>query len=46
MAKRPSIIFIFSDEHAQNITGCYGDKIVATPNIDRIAANGVTFDNA
>ena len=46
MAKRPSIIFIFSDEHAQNITGCYGDKIVATPNIDKIAANGVTFDNA
>lgn len=46
MTKRPSIIFIFSDEHAQNVTGCYGDKIVATPNIDRIAANGVTFDNA
>lgn len=46
MTKKPSIIFIFSDEHAQGIAGCYGDKIVQTPNIDRIAARGVTFDNA
>jgi len=46
LSKRPSIIFIFSDEHAQKVAGCYGDKIVATPNLDRLAANGVTFDNA
>lgn len=46
MTKRPSVVFIFSDEHAQQIAGCYGDRVVATPNIDRLAARGVTFDNA
>jgi len=43
---RPNILFLFSDQHAQNIAGCYGDPIVQTPALDRLAAEGVTFDNA
>jgi len=46
MSERPNLLFLFSDQHAQKITGCYGDKIVQTPNLDRIAASGVVFDNA
>ena len=42
----PNLLFIFSDQHAQRIAGCYGDSHGATPNLDRLAAGGVVFDNA
>ena len=45
MAPR-NLLFIFSDQHAQRVAGCYGDTVVETPNIDRLAREGVTFDNA
>ncbi len=41
---RPNILFIMSDEHDPGVTGCYGDPVVRTPNLDRLAANGVLFD--
>ncbi|MCP5149731.1 MAG: sulfatase-like hydrolase/transferase [Ectothiorhodospiraceae bacterium] len=41
-----NLLFIFSDEHTREITGCYGNSIVKTPNIDALAARGTTFDNA
>lgn len=44
--ERPNIVFILSDQHVFNIAGCYGDKIVRTSNIDRLAAEGVRFENA
>ncbi|HEX4784178.1 MAG TPA: sulfatase-like hydrolase/transferase [Candidatus Sulfotelmatobacter sp.] len=43
--KKPNILLIMSDEHNPRVTGCYGDQIVKTPNIDSLAAQGVTFDN-
>jgi choline-sulfatase len=45
-APRPSLLFLFSDQHCQKITGCYGDKIVETPSLDGLAGRGVVFDNA
>ncbi|MFT7287867.1 MAG: arylsulfatase A-like enzyme, partial [Halieaceae bacterium] len=45
-ADRPNIVFIMSDDHAIRAVSAYGDSLVATPNIDRIAANGVRFDRA
>ena len=42
---RPNILFILSDQHASNVLGCYGDKIVRTPNIDQLSSEGITFDN-
>ena len=42
---RPNILLIMSDEHDPGVTGCYGDKIVETPNIDLLSKRGVTFDN-
>ena len=45
MQKQPNIIFIMSDDHAAQAISCYGSKINKTPNIDRIATEGMKFDN-
>ena len=44
--KPQNTLFIFSDEHTREITGCYGNDIIQTPNIDALAASGTRFDNA
>jgi arylsulfatase A-like enzyme len=44
--KRPNIIFIMSDDHASHAMSCYGSRINQTPNLDRIAKDGVKFVNA
>ena len=43
-AEAPNILLIFTDDQGWNDVGCYGSEI-PTPNIDRIAAEGVRFDN-
>jgi arylsulfatase A-like enzyme len=43
--KRPNIVFIMSDDHAAHAISCYGSRINKTPNIDRIAREGVRLDN-
>ncbi|MEZ5573070.1 MAG: sulfatase [Halioglobus sp.] len=45
-AERPNIVFIFSDDHAVSAVSAYGNSLVETPNIDRIAAGGMRFDRA
>ena len=45
--QRPNIIYIMSDDHAWQAISAYGGRlkeIAATPNIDRIAANGMRFN--
>ena len=42
--KRPNIIFIMSDDHAYQAISAYGDKLIQTPNIDRLANEGARFD--
>ncbi len=44
--KRPNIIYIMSDDHAAHALSCYGSVINETPNLDRIANEGVRFNNA
>lgn len=41
-----NVLFVFSDQHARRVAGCYGDTLVRTPRLDRLAAEGVTFDAA
>ena len=41
----PNIIFIMSDDHAAQAISCYGSKLNKTPNIDRIAEDGIRFNN-
>ena len=43
---RPNIIFIMTDDHAVSALGAYGNALVRTPTLDRIAAQGVRFDRA
>src|SRR5687768_6790373 len=44
--KKPNIIFILSDDIAQGDLGCYGQKLIKTPNLDRMAAEGTRFEQA
>ena len=44
--KKPNIIFIFSDQQRWDTCGCYGQPLETTPNLDRMAADGVRFENA
>jgi len=43
--KRPNIIFMMTDDHTTQAMSCYGSKLTTTPNLDRIANEGVRFDN-
>jgi choline-sulfatase len=43
--KQPNILMICSDQHAARVTGAYGNRIVATPNLDKLAAEGCRFDS-
>ena len=42
---RPNIIFIMTDDHASHALSCYGSRINETPNLDRIAREGMRFNN-
>jgi choline-sulfatase len=45
-ATRPNLLYIHSDQHNPFVTGCYGDPLVQTPNLDRLAAGGVMMNAA
>ena len=44
--KRPNILFIMSDDHAYQAISAYSNKLIETPNIDRLAKEGMLFTNA
>ncbi|HEY9259995.1 sulfatase [Chitinophaga sp.] len=44
--KRPNVIIIVSDDHAYQAISAYGNKLIKTPGIDRIAHEGARFDRA
>lgn len=43
---RPNFIFILTDDQPYGFMGCTGNSIVNTPNLDKLAADGVLFTNA
>ncbi len=43
---RPNIVFIMSDDHAYKAISAYDNRLIQTPNIDRIAKEGMLFTNA
>ncbi len=43
---RPNILFIMSDDHAYQAISAYSNKLIETPNIDRLATEGMLFTNA
>ena len=45
-AKQPNVLFILCDDLRPDALGCYGSPHVKTPNIDKLAAEGVRFENS
>jgi N-sulfoglucosamine sulfohydrolase len=43
---RPNIILFVADDHGTDAIGAYGNKVIKTPNLDRLATQGVRFNNA
>lgn len=43
--KQPNILFIYSDDHAAPAISAYSDRLMQTPHLDRIAEEGMRFDN-
>jgi len=46
MSKRPNVLFILSDQHNAKVLGHKAHPHVKTPNLDKLAAEGVRFENA
>ncbi len=44
--KRPNIIYIMTDDHAERAISAYDTSLVRTPNIDRLANEGIRFTNS
>lgn len=42
---KPNIIFILADDMGYFELGCYGGKVIETPNLDRLASKGIKFTN-
>ncbi len=45
MAQKPNILFLFTDQQRHDSLGCYGSAVAQTPNWDRLAEQGVVFEN-
>ena len=43
---KPNVLWLCSDQQRFDTLGCYGNPFVQTPNLDRLAAEGVLFENA
>lgn len=43
---RPNILFLLADDQRNDVLGCYGNSLIKTPTLDRLAAGGLRFDNA
>lgn len=41
--QRPNVIFILADDMGYGDLGCYGQKLIETPNIDQLASDGIRF---
>lgn len=44
--RKPNIVWIMADDMGPGDLGCYGQKYIRTPNIDRLAAEGMLFRTA
>lgn len=45
-SERPNVVFLLVDDLGWGDFGCYGAEFVETPNIDKLAAEGMRFSNA
>ncbi len=45
-SNKPNVILIYADDLGAGLLGCYGQKIIKTPNIDRLAKEGMQFGHS
>ena len=45
-ARKPNLIFVLSDDIAQGDLGVYGQKLIKTPNLDRLCSEGTRYLSA
>ena len=45
MTHRPNLLYIHSDQHSAFVTGCYGNPVAETPNLNALAQRGAVIDN-
>ena len=45
LAKKPNILWLIAEDMSPHF-GCYGEKTIQTPNVDKLAAGGVLFERA
>ncbi len=43
--QRPNIVFIMADDHTRAAMSCYGSNTIETPNLDRLAQQGMLFNH-
>ena len=43
--KKPNILFLMTDQHSMRVLGSYGNQIIKTPNLDKLANEGLKFIN-
>jgi len=43
---RPNILFLLADDQRSDVLGCYGNKLINTPTLDRLAKHGFRFENS
>lgn len=43
--RRPNFVIFFTDDQGYNDVGCFGSELIRTPNLDRMAAEGMRFTN-
>lgn len=44
--QRPNVVLIVSDDHGIDELGCYGNRVIKTPNLDALASDGIRFTEA
>lgn len=45
-SSKPNFVFILTDQQRRDSLGCYGNPVIRTPNLDRLAGEGVVFENS
>src|SRR5579883_2279143 len=43
--QRPNVLFLLTDDQRADAVGAYGNRVIQTPNIDRLAGSGLVFSN-
>ncbi|MSP48341.1 MAG: sulfatase [Alphaproteobacteria bacterium] len=46
LVRPTNLLVIMSDEHSRRVLGCYGNRLIKTPNLDALAARGTRFTDA